>query len=228
VVTARNRATGEEARIPATEVMVAAGRRSNADLLRPEATGVEVDERGWVVTDHHLATNVDGIWAMGDAVNRGQFRHTADMHQRILYINAFTEDHRHLDEHAIPNAVFTWPQVGSVGMTEREVKEAGLHYHRAKMMYGDVSKGYALGEEEGFIKVLVEDGTDRILGAHMVGPEAATLIQQIVTVMNAGEGTYEPFKWTQVIHPTLSEVVNWVFLRLHHPEDTGEHPEASR
>jgi dihydrolipoamide dehydrogenase len=233
VVTARDRSTDEEVCISVQEIMVAAGRRSNADLLKPEVTGVEVDGRGWIVTDHHLATTMDGIWAMGDAVNRGQFRHTADMHQRIVYINAFTDDHRHLDEHAIPSAIFTWPQVGSVGMTEGEAKEAGVHYHHAKMMYRDVSKGYALGEEDGFIKVLVEDGTDRILGAHMVGPEAATLIQQIVTVMNAGEGTYEPFKWTQVIHPTLSEVVNWVFLKLHHPEDDpfnemGEHVGANR
>ena len=233
VVTVRDRSSGQEVRIPATEVMVATGRRSNADLLRPEVTGVEVDKNGWIVTDQHLATNVPGIWAMGDAVNRGQFRHTADMHQRIVYINAFTDDHRHLDEHAIPSAIFTWPQVGSVGLTEREAKEAGLHYHHAKMMYRDVSKGYVLGEEDGFIKVLVEDGTDRILGAHMVGPESATLIQQIVTMMNAGEGTFEPFKWTQVIHPTLSEVVNWVFLKLHHPEDDpfnemGEHVGANR
>ena len=233
IVTARDRATGEEVRIPGKEILVATGRRSNADLLKPEVTGVEVDKRGWVVTDHHLATNVPGIWAMGDAVNRGQFRHNADMHQRIVHINAFTDEHRHLDEHAIPSAIFMWPQVGSVGMTEREVKEAGVHYHHAKMMYRDVSKGYALGEEDGFIKVLVEDGTDRILGAHMVGPEAATLIQQIVTVMNAGEGTYEPFKWTQVIHPTLSEVVAWAFLKLHHPEDDpmsdmGEHMGANR
>lgn len=233
VVTVRDKASGQEVRIPATEIMVATGRRSNVDLLRPEVTGVEVDKNGWIVTDQHLATNVDGIWAMGDAVNRGQFRHTADMHQRIVYINAFTDDHRHLDEHAIPSAVFTWPQVGSVGLTEEEAKEAGLHYHHAKMMYRDVSKGYALGDENGFIKVLVEDGTDRILGAHMVGPESATLIQQIVTMMNAGEGTFEPFKWTQVIHPTLSEVVNWVFLKLHHPEDDpfnemGEHVGANR
>ncbi len=233
VVTALDRATGQEVRFPAVEVMVATGRRSNADLLKPEATGVELDEGGWIVTDHHLATNVDGIWAMGDAVNRGQYRHTADMHQRIVFINAFTDEHRHLDEHAIPNAIFTWPQVGAAGMTEAQVKLSGLHYHRGRMAYRDVSKGYALGEEDGFIKVLVEDGTDRILGAHMVGHEAATLIQQIVTVMNAGEGTYEPFKWTQVIHPTLSEVVNWAFLSLRHPEDDpmsdmGEHVGPSR
>jgi len=233
IVTTRDRSTGKEVRLPAKEIMVATGRRSNADMLELEATGVEVDGGGWIVTDHHLATNVPGIWAMGDAVNRGQFRHTADMHQRIVFINAFSDDHRHLDEHAIPNAIFTWPQVGSVGLTEREAKEAGVHYHHAKMMYRDVSKGYALGEEDGFVKVLVEDGTDLILGAHIVGPEAATLIQQIVNVMNAGEGTYEPFKWTQVIHPTLSEVVNWVFLSLHHPEDDpfnemGEHVVVNR
>ncbi len=233
VVAARDRSTGDEVRFAAAEIMVATGRRSNADMLKPEATGVEVDGRGWIVADHHLATNIDGIWAMGDAVNRGQFRHTADMHQRIVYINAFTDDHHHLDEHAIPNAIFTWPQVGSVGMTEREAKEAGVHYHHAKMMYKDVSKGYALGEEEGFIKVLVEADTERILGAHMVGPESATLIQQVVNIMNAGDGTYEPFEWSQVIHPTLSEVVNWVFLSLHHPEDDpmsdmGEHIGANR
>jgi dihydrolipoamide dehydrogenase len=233
VVTARDRTTGEEVKFAAKEIMVASGRRSNADLLKPEATGVKVDERGWIVSDQHLATNVPGIWAMGDAVNRGQFRHTADMHQRIVFINAFTDDHRHLDEHAIPNAIFTFPQVGSVGLTERDAMEAGLHYHHARMMYREVSKGYALGEEDGFIKVLVQKDTQRILGAHMVGPEAATLIQQIVTMMNAGEGTFEPFKWTQVIHPTLSEVVNWVFLKLHHPEDDpmsemGEHVGANR
>jgi dihydrolipoamide dehydrogenase len=219
VVTSRERSSGKERTFAAAELMVATGRRSNADLLKTEVTGVELDEGGWIRTNDHLETNVEDIWAMGDAVNRGQFRHTADMHQRIVFINAFTDEDRKLDEHAIPSAVFTWPQVGSVGMTEEQVKERGVHYHHARMAYGDIAKGYALDEDLGFIKVLVEGKTSRILGAQIVGPQAATLIQQVVNAMNAGEGTYEPFKWTQVIHPTLSEVVNWVFLGIHHPEN---------
>ena len=222
VVIARDHATGEEVRFAGQQIMVATGRRSNSDLLKPEVTGVEVDDRGWVRTNEFLETNVKGIWAMGDAVNRGAFRHTADMHQRIVFLNAFKGERRAVDEHAIPSAVFTWPQVGSVGMTEEEAKDKGLHYHVGRMRYDDTAKGIALLEDTGFIKVIVEADTERILGAHMVGHDASTLIQQIVTVMNAGEGTYEPFKWTQPIHPTLSEVVSWVFLHVQHPADELE------
>ncbi len=220
---ARDRGTGKTYAFKAEEVLIAAGRRSNADLLKPWNSGVEVDEQGWVKTNDHLETTREGIWAMGDAVNRGQFRHTANYHSDVVWQNAFTDHKVKLREHAIPSAVFTWPQVGSVGLTEEAALERGLHVHVGKERYYDTAKGFALREEEGFAKVVVDAGTNRILGAHVVGPQASVLVQLVVDLMNAGDMTFRPLVYTQVIHPALSEVVTRAFANLQHPEGAGGH-----
>ncbi len=204
-VTAVRQADGQELGVRGQEILVAAGRRSNADLSHPEQTGVETDERGWIVVDDYLQTTKEGIWAMGDAIGRHQFRHTANYHASVVWQNAFTE-HRHpLNEHAVPHAVFTHPQIASAGLTEAQALEKydTLVGHK---MYVETAKGYAMAEEDGFFKVVVENGTGRILGAHVIGPQAATLVQQLVYVMHADEGTYLPLARAQTIHPTLSEV----------------------
>jgi dihydrolipoamide dehydrogenase len=220
---ARDQSNGKTYAFKAEEVLIAAGRRSNADLLKPWISGVEVDEKGWIKTNDYLETTREGIWAMGDAVNRGQFRHTANYHSDVVWQNAFTDNKIKLREHAIPSAVFAWPQVGSVGLTEEAAIEQGLHIHVGKERYFDTAKGYALGDEEGFSKVVVDAETNRILGAHVVGPQASVLVQLVVDLMNAGDMTYRPFVYAQVIHPTLSEVVIRAFGNLQHPEGAGGH-----
>jgi dihydrolipoamide dehydrogenase len=204
-VTAVHRADGQPLTVRGQDILVAAGRRSNADLFHPERTGVETDERGWIVVDEYLQTTKEGIWALGDAIGRHQFRHTANYHASVVWQNAFTE-HRHpVDEHAVPHAVFTHPQIASAGLTEAQA----LAQYDALVgvkRYGDTAKGYAMAEEDGFFKVVVENGTGRILGAHAIGPHAAILVQSLVYVMHADGGTYLPLARAQTIHPALSEV----------------------
>ena len=204
-VTAVRRADGQELTVRGEEILIAAGRRSNADLMQPEQTGVETDRRGWIVVDEYLQTTKEGIWALGDAIGRHQFRHTANYHASLVWQNAFTEHRRSVNEHAVPHAVFTHPQIASVGLTEAQALEKHDTLVGVKM-YADTAKGYAIGEEDGFFKVVVENDTGRILGAHAIGPHAAMLVQQMVYVMHADEGTYLPLARAQTIHPALSEV----------------------
>ncbi len=223
----RDRGTGKTYKVDAEEIVIAAGRVSNADTLKPWVTGVEVDEEGWIKTDDMLRTTRKNVWAMGDCVNRGQFRHTANYHSDVVFRNAFQDSKVKLDEHAIPSAVFSWPQVGSVGLTEQAAAEAGYHAHVGKYYYYDSAKGFAMGNQEAFCKVVVDATNNRILGAHVVGPQASVLVQLVVDLMNAGDETFYPLARAQTIHPALSEVVVRAFASLQHPgghgHDHGDH-----
>jgi dihydrolipoamide dehydrogenase len=215
----RDRGTGKTYRLEAEELLIAAGRISNGDLLKPWVSGVEVDEEGWVKTNDYLETTRENIWALGDAVNRGQFRHTANYHSDVVWQNAFGGGQKmKVDEHAIPSAVFGWPQVGSVGLTEEAAMAEGYHVHVGKYFYYDAAKGFAMGDKEAFAKVVVDATNNRILGAHIVGPQASVLVQLVVDLMNAGDQTFYPLARAQVIHPALSEVVVRAFASLQHPE----------
>jgi mycothione reductase len=222
-VTALDGESGEERQFTAEKVMLAAGVRSNSDLLKPEKTGVETDERGWIVVDPYLETTKPNIWALGDATGKFMFRHTANYEAEIVSINALS-DHRHqADYHAVPHAVYGFPQVGAVGLTEAQAKEVGYEILVGRASYMDVTKGYAMGEEDGLVKVVVEQGTGKILGCHIVGPHAAILVQQIVYLMNAGDQDYIPLADAQVIHPSLSEVVINAFGNMAPPDHVHVH-----
>ena len=218
VVTARDREYGTLREFAAREVLLAAGRRSNADLLKPEKTGVETDEHGWIKVDAYLETSKPGIWALGDALGRHMFRHTANAAASVVASNSLSTHRRQMDYHAIPHAVFTYPQVAAVGITEGEAKAMEYEYLVGRASYADVTKGYAMGESAAMAKVLVELESRRILGCHIVGPEASDLVQQVVYLMNAGDQDYYPMADAQVIHPALSEVVIHAFGSLMLPE----------
>ncbi len=220
----RDRGSGKDYKVSAEEILIAGGRVSNADVLKPWVTGVEVDEEGWIKTNDLLETTRANIWALGDCVNRGQFRHTANYHSDVVFRNAFQDSKVKVDEHAIPSAVFTWPQVGSVGHTEQTAIDAGYHIHVGKYFYYDSAKGFAMGDKEAFVKVVVDASNNKILGAHIVGPQASVLVQLVVDLMYAGDGTFYPLARAQIIHPALSEVVVRAFGNLQHPEGApGEH-----
>jgi mycothione reductase len=207
-ITAVSSADGSTRTFTAQEILIAAGRRSNADILQPERAGIETDRGGWIKTDPYLRTNRENIWALGDARGRYMFRHTANYEAEVVWTNAFTENRRAVDEHAVPHAVFTHPQIGSVGLTTAQAQAQADHDVLVGVKrYADTAKGFAMAEEDGFVKVVVESGTGRILGAHVIGPHAAILVQQIVYVMNSQEGNYLPLARAQTIHPAMSEVV---------------------
>jgi dihydrolipoamide dehydrogenase len=243
VVTFEDAATGRTGEASGEEVLVAVGRRSNADLLHPERTGVRTDARGWVAVNEYLETSRPGIWAMGDAVGGYQFRHKANHDSDICAHNLFEPSHAKVpvDYSVVPWAVYTHPQVGHAGLTERQALEAGHEIYVALHRYSDVARGYALGYEagdpdDGFVKLVV-DRSLRILGAHVVGPQASTLVQPFVYLMNAGfacvapekrgepliprelrlcpeAGSIAPIYHSMIIHPSLNEVAAWAIRAL--------------
>jgi mycothione reductase len=222
-ITAVGRESGVEREFAAEEVMLAAGVRSNADLLKPERAGVETDDRGWIKVDQYLQTTKPNIWALGDAIGKFMFRHTANYEAQTVWVNGFTEHKHEVDYHAVPHAVYGYPQVGAVGLTEQMAKDVGYEILVGRARYMDVTKGYAMGEEDGLVKVIVEQGTGKILGCHIVGPHAAILVQQVVYLMNAGDQDYMPLVDAQVIHPALSEVVINAFGNMAPPGHVHAH-----
>ena len=211
-VTIQDPTQGEKV-IDAEQLLVATGVRSNSDWLRPEMTGVKTDDKGWIVTDPYLETSKPNIWALGDALGRNMYRHTANYEASVVRNNMFGDQKIMLDLHAVPHAVFTYPQVGAVGMTEAEAVQ-GRKVMVGVSRYTDTAMGYAYDDEDAFVKVIVEYPSRRILGASVVGPQASTLVQQITNMMASDTQTYAPIARAQVIHPTLSEVIASAFGAL--------------
>jgi mycothione reductase len=204
-----DRMTGKTETITAAEILLATGRESNSDLLHPERAGVETDRKGWIVVNDYLETTAANIWALGDAIGRYQFKHVANYESRLLYYNAILGKQIRVDYHAVPHAVFCYPEVAAVGMTEKQAGEAHtddqllIGFHR----YHHTAKGEAMGVGGYFAKIIAERGSGRILGAHIIGPQASVLIQEIVTLMYSDNPTLNPILYGMHIHPALSEVV---------------------
>ncbi len=214
---------GQVKEFTAEKVLVAAGRRSNADLLRPEKTGVQLDERGYIRVNQSYETTKKRIWAFGDAIGKAMYKHVANKEAEIVW-HGFREGHFHpLDYDRVPYAVFTWPQVAGVGLTEAEALRRGLRVQVGEYNYRDTAKGAAMDEEDGFVKVVLEDESYRILGAHIVGPCASVLIQEVVNVMYAGDGSVYPIADAMHIHPALPEVVQRAVFNLRKPGGEHEH-----
>ncbi len=201
----------------AEKLFIATGRRSNADTLKPENTGVEVDSRGYIVVDESYQTSKPGIYAFGDAIGKAMYKHVANKEAELVW-HAFTEGHVHpLDYDRVPYAVYTWPQVASVGLTETEAAERGRDILVGEYNYIDTAKGAAMDEMDGYVKIIVEDESYRLLGAHIVGPYAPILIQEIINVMNTGDGSVWPIADAMHIHPALPEVVQRAVYSLRPP-----------
>ena len=224
IVSARNRLDNKVYRFEADEILVASGRMSNSDLLKPEKTGVETDPHGWIKVNEYLETTKPGIYAFGDALGKHMFRHTANYEADVVSHNMFEEKKQIEDQHAIPHAVFTHPQVAGVGLTEAEAMAGGYKILVGRAWYTDVAKGIAMAEEKGFAKVVVEENTGKILGCSVVGTEAPELVQQMVYLMNTDSQDLAPMMRSQIIHPTISEVMVQAFSELKHPyhEDRAE------
>jgi dihydrolipoamide dehydrogenase len=208
---------GKNIEIEVKSIFIAAGRKSNADLLKVEKTGVNVDERGYIIVDELYRTSKKNIIAFGDAIGKAMYRHVANKEAEIVW-HAFSAGHGHpMDYDLVPYAVFSWPQIGAVGLTEEEVKARGEDYYIGEYNYIDTAKGIAMAEEDGYVKVLLRKEDYTILGAHIIGPFAPILVQSVINVMNAGDGTVHPIANALHIHPALSEVVQRAFFNLREP-----------
>ena len=221
-VTFKDPAEPSERTVGAQHLLVAVGVRSNSDWLKPEKTGVRTDDKGWILTNQYLETSKSNIYALGDALGRNMYRHTANYEASVVRNNLFGDQKISLDLHAVPHAVFTNPQVGQVGMIEEEAK-AQRKVMVGVSKYTDAAMGYAYGDEDAFVKVVVEYPSRRILGATVVGPQASTLVQQIVNMMSSDAQTYAPLARAQVIHPTLSEAIASAFGNLRPANFQPEH-----
>ncbi len=212
---AKDRKSGKTVSIQADEVLVATGRAPNTDILHPEKAGIETDEKGWIKVNGRMETSQPGIYAFGDATGKHLFKHVANYESMIVYYNAILKRPMDADYHAVPHAVFTYPEVAGVGMTQAQaVKALGeadilIGFHK----YQDTAKGMAM-DAEGFVKVIVEAKTRKILGAHIVGPEASILIQEIINLMYTKTGSILPLNDAIHIHPALPEVVDRACQRL--------------
>jgi len=206
---------GQEQEVVAEEILVCAGVVSNNDILDARKGGIELDDRGFILTDQHLETNVPGVFALGDTLGRTMFRHTANYQSLVVWENLNGRRIK-LDERVVPHAVYTYPRVASVGMTEAEARGKGLDVVVGRADYGDTAKGYAMDEMDSFVKVVLEHDSAKILGASICGSDADVLIQSIVFMMNAEKGTLAPVYRSQVIHPSIIEVVDRAFHNIEH------------
>jgi len=200
---------GKELEFEAQEVLVASGRAPENDVLDAAKGGIELTDKGWIATNEFLETSQPNVWALGDANGKFLFKHKANYESYVVYYNAFQNQRIAADYHAVPHAVFTHPEVASVGIGEEQaVRENG----RERVLIGfqrfeDTAKGEAMGVHGYFAKVIVRAQDYRILGAHIVGPHASILIQELVTLMYTQENSVLPVTYGMHIHPALSEVV---------------------
>lgn len=214
IVVAQNRMDGSLREFSAEALMIAAGRVPNSDILKVEKTGVKLDEQGFVKVNEFLETSKKNIWAFGDAIGKQMFKHVANYEAGIAWHNAVHDHKVAMDYSAVPHAVFTHPQVASVGLKEAEARAQGYDLLIGVANYRDTAMGGAMGEPDGFVKVLVENKTGKILGAHIIGPEASSLIQEIINAMTTDDKSYAPIVRAMHIHPALSEVVQQAFGNL--------------
>jgi mycothione reductase len=214
-VVARDRADGSLYEFTAEVLMIATGRVPNSDLLKPEKTGVKLDEQGFVKVNEFLETSKKNVWAFGDAIGKQMFKHVANYEAGIAWHNAVHDHKVAMDYSIAPHAVFTHPQLASVGLKEAEARQMGYDLLVGVAPYRDTAMGGAMGLPEGFVKVIVEKETGKILGAHIIGPEASSLIQEVVNAMITDDRSYAPIIRAMHIHPALSEVVQNAFGNLH-------------
>jgi mycothione reductase len=211
---------GDATTLDVDTLLVATGRRPNSDRLHLDVAGVEVADDGVVVVDEHQRTNVPGIWALGDVSNRYQLKHVSNHEARVVQHNLLHPDHLVTARHEhVPSAVFSHPQVASVGLTEQEARSLGVRHVTARQSFGDVAYGWAMEDTSSFVKVLADPDTGLLLGAHVIGPQASNLLQPLVHAMSFGQTVSEVARGQYWIHPALVEVVENALLGLHLSEE---------
>jgi dihydrolipoamide dehydrogenase len=201
---------GDAEQIAADIVLLAIGRRPWLEGL--ETSGVALDERGRIHTDAHFATSVPGIYAIGDAISGPMLAHKAE-DEGVAVAEILAGKAGHVNYGVIPGVVYTWPEIASVGQTEEELKAAGIAYNVGKFPFTANARARAMGETDGFVKLLADKTTDRLLGAHILGPDAGTLIAELAIAMEFGASA-EDVARTCHAHPSLNEAVKEAALAV--------------
>jgi pyruvate/2-oxoglutarate dehydrogenase complex dihydrolipoamide dehydrogenase (E3) component len=204
---------GSGERIAASHVLVATGRVPNTSDLGCERAGVELDDRGFIVVDDTYRTTAQGIYAVGDVTGGAQFTHVAWDDHRLLFDVLARGSHAGRDGRLVPHVTYTDPQVAGVGLTEHQAKEEGIAYELATLPFGNIARAIETDERAGVLRILVDPGTERILGATIAGAEAGELIHVIQMLMLTG-ATARVLVDAQVAHPAFAEGIQSALMRL--------------
>jgi mycothione reductase len=208
-IVAKNKFSGKKLELNSEQLLIAVGRVPNSDSLDIIKTDVKLDENGFILVDQYLETNIKGIFALGDVVGHYQFKHNANNEARYAYHNMLVPDTKKVpvDYTAMPHAIFSSPQVAGVGFTEQQLSIKGIDYQKSIYPYIRTGMGEAIEDRDGFVKFLVSRNDKKILGCHIIGTDASTLIHEVLVAMKAGDGSVQSITKTIHIHPALSEVI---------------------
>lgn len=198
-------------------LLVATGRHPNSDVIDAVAGGLDVGTDGVIEVDDQMRTSAPGVWAVGDVANRWQLKHVANAEARVAFWNiahsfGVTDAPRTVDHSAVPSAVFSHPQIASVGLTEQAALAAGLDVAIGRRDYGGTAYGWALVDDTSFAKVLVDRPTGLVVGAHVIGPQAATLIQPLIGAIQFRQPAEQLARGQYWVHPALTEVIENALL----------------
>jgi mycothione reductase len=231
-VIAKN-SSGKQIDLESDELLIAAGRIPNSDTLDLEKNGIKINKKGYIITDRYLETNVKGIFALGDAIGRYLFKHSANYEAEYAFYNILHPDRMiPISYYAMPHAIFSSPQVAGVGFTEQELIKRQqennkqndnntknknntkniVDYRKSVYHYKNTAMGLAIKDYDGFVKLLIGKKDGKILGCHIIGSQASILIHEVLAAMRGytddyGHGTIENITKSIHIHPALSEVV---------------------
>ncbi len=205
-------ASGKSSAFSADVVLLAIGRKPNTEGLGLDKAGVKVDEKGRIAVDKKFQTSVPGVYAVGDVIAGPMLAHKA-MEEGVAAVEIMAGQAGHVNYDAIPSVVYTWPEVASVGLTEEQAKEQKIDYKAFKYPFMAIGKAIAMGEKEGFVKLIADKKTDRLLGAHILGARASDMVSELVLALEF-KASAEDIARTCHAHPTLSEGVKEAALGL--------------
>ncbi|WP_199430616.1 mycothione reductase [Qaidamihabitans albus] len=201
--------------VEADLLLVATGRTPNSDVLDVAATGLATRDSGHIVVDEYQRTGVDGIYALGDISARHELKHVANHEARVVQHNLLHPDEPVAADHRfVPHAVFGSPQIASVGLTERDAAARGVRHVVSTQDYAGIAYGWAMEDTSGFAKLLADPATGQLLGAHIMGPQAPTLIQPLIQAMSFGLDARSMARGQYWIHPAMPELVENALLNL--------------
>ena len=198
---------GQEKKFVAEKLLIATGVKPNSDTLNLSKTGIKTNERGFIIVNKFMETTAKNIWALGDIAGIYLFKHSANLEAEYVLHNLFGKKEA-VDYYPIPHAIFTSPQIAGVGMTEQEAREKNKNYVIGRYEYKNTGMGAAMEEKDGFVKFIVDRKSKEILGCHIIGPDASTLIHEVVVAMKADrKKALDILRSAVHVHPALSEVV---------------------
>lgn len=201
--------------VEAEQLLVAVGREPNTDLIEAETGGLRLRADRKIEVDSRQRTSVDGVWALGDISSDHELKHVANHEMRIVQHNLLHPDEQIESDHAhVPHAVFSAPQIAAVGLTEQDAQAHGVEYVSKVQEYGAIAYGWAMEDTTGFAKLLADPASGRIFGAHIIGPQAPTLLQPLVQAMEFGLDARRMARGQYWIHPAMPELLENALLGL--------------